>query len=276
MEQHGTYVGQSLLSNPTAINALVSTLYKTGGTVVKSQDLKEKCAALLAHAVLAAEKDCGLSTAANGQEFSNDTNTFNEIQKDIISGSELCDQVGNMMSFVVLDDERAPQTSVGVQLSVLCIRRAAVAKGVILWATDILKGSEFCLSAAYPSLTPCILSLVRIIVARHPFTREGALDIALTVLFDHPVPEDMSYQKVESLKKQSLRLLLSLCCLGQAIPVFRSLLGRLNSGSTGIDSSLIRYFIGGCSEVFNPPFSVPFIKCFSSLLASAPCVEVRI
>jgi hypothetical protein len=78
VEQHGTYVGQSLLSNPTAINALVSTLYKTGGTVVKSQDLKEKCAALLAHAVLAAEKDCGLSTAANGQEFSNDTNTFNE------------------------------------------------------------------------------------------------------------------------------------------------------------------------------------------------------
>ncbi len=276
LEQHGTYVGHSLLSHPSAINALMSTLYKAGGTVVKSQELKEKCSALLAHAVLAARKDVGMLSAASGQEFNNENNNFSEIQKDIISGSELCDQVGNMMSFVVLDDEHAPQTSVGIQLSVLCIKRAAVAKGVILWATEILKGSEFCSSAAYPTLTPSILSLVRIIVARHPFTREDALDIALTVLFDHPVPEDMSYQKVESLKKQSLRLLLSLCCLGQAIHAFRALSGRFNSGSTAIDSSLIRYFIGGCSEIFNPPFSVPFVRCFSTLLASAPCVEVRI
>lgn len=278
LEQHGTYVGHSLLSHPSAINALMSTLYKAGGTVVKSQDLKEKCSALLAHAVLAARKDISLSSAASDQGFNNENNNnnFSEVQKDIIRGSELCDKVGNMMSFVVLDDENAPQTSVGIQLSVLCIKRAAVAKGVILWATEILKGSEFCSSAAYPSLTPSILSLVRIIVARHPFTREDALALALTVLFDHPVPEDMSYQKVESLKKQSLRLLLSLCCLGQAIHVFRALSGRFNSGSTAIDSSLIRYFIGGCSEIFNPPFSVPFVRCFSTLLVSAPCVEVRI
>ncbi len=274
-EQHGTYVGQCLISHPTAIDAILSTLYKSGGTVVKSQDLKEKCAALLAHAVLAARKDVCLSSAAK-IETESTKKTFSEVQREIMDGSELCDQVGNMVTFIVLDDENAPKTSVGINLSVLCIKSAPVAKGVIIWATDLFKGSEFCASAAYPTLTPCILSLVRVIVAHHPFTREDAMALAFIVLFEHPVPEDISYQKVDSLRKQCLRLLLFLCCLGQALNVLCELSERLKKGSTAIDSSLIRYFIGGCLEIFNPPFSISFVKCFSMLLLSTPCIEVRI
>lgn len=274
LEQHGLYVGQILISHPTAITALLNTLYQPGGTVVKSLELKGGCAALLARAVLAAKREANQSYKTPDElKLPNEEHLFVEVQKHLIEGSKLCDQIGNMVSFTVLDAENARITSAGIKISALSIRCSLVAKGVLLWATELVKSTEYVESATYQTLTPCILSLVRVIGTHHPFSREEASLLAFIVI-EHPVSKEVSYQKVESLKRQSLRLLLNLCTQGQAIFVLNGLADRLNSKGT-IDSSLIRYFMSGLLQIASPPFSIPFVKCLSTMLLSKPCVEVR-
>jgi len=272
LEQHGLYVGQILISHPTAITALLNILYQPGGTVVKSLELKGKCAALLARAVLAAKREANQSYKAPDElELPKEEDLFIEVQENLIEGSELCDQIGNMVSFTVLDDENARITSVGIRISALSIRCSLVAKGVLLWATELVKSTEYVESATYQTLTPCILSLVRVIGTHHPFCREDVSSLAFIVI-EHPVSKEVSYQKVESLKRQSLRLLLNACTQGQAIVVLNGLTDRLNSKGT-IDSSLIRYFMSGLLQIASSPFSIPFVKCLSTMLLSKPCVE---
>jgi hypothetical protein len=103
-----------------------------------------------------------------------------------------------MVSFTVLDKVDVTDGSVGRQLSALCIQYAVVAEGALIWAKDLASGSEFVTTAAYPTLSPCILSLARLICIYHPLTRPTVLEVSL--IFMGHSNREISHQKMQSIK----------------------------------------------------------------------------
>jgi len=173
----------------------------------------------------------------------------------------------------IKDADRNSFTSVGDQLSYLCIRYPMVAKGFLLWAMDKCQGIDFASSAAYPSMAPGILSFARIIGKHHPLCRNSVVHLAFTFL-NHSNSE-LSYQKIQGLKEQALRLLLIACTQGLVIDILGYMTTKLcqSHGRTDLDSSLIRYFIDGMLDIARPPFSLPFVRSMGGLLSMKACIE---
>ena len=290
------YVGKQLIDNPLTVDALITILFKPGSTVVKSPMLIRKCSAAMARATVAARRATYGSQdlfeqikqsrpktqptsdnkdSSSEQQDKQDANvTLQEeldfVAKQLIEGSELCEQVGNMVSFVVLDDPNPKTLSVGRRLSAVCIQSAPVARGVMYWSLELVKGPEFSTSAAYPTLTPCILSLARIISRHHPYCRRDVVQLAFTIL-TLPADSEMSYQKLQTLKDQCLRLLLWQAVQGQALDVFYGVASRFSQGLVAFDTATVRYFMAGALGVIQIPLSVSFAKCFAHLLQTKLC-----
>jgi TH1 protein len=186
----------------------------------------------------------------------------------IVQGSQLCEQVETMISFLVVTESDTPEQtalSVGQKLCSLAMKCAPVALGVVIWAREFTQGRDYAASASFPTISPSILSLVRLVAMKHPFARADALHIALAFL-GHSNSE-ISYQKVNSIKEASLRLLLFLLTKGDVVPVFSNLLIRVRKvDSSELDASLIRYFVGGVLEIAHAPVSPVFIRMFGRFL----------
>jgi hypothetical protein len=149
---------------------------------------------------------------------------------------------------------------------------AAVAQGVMIWAKEFTKGEEYANSASFPTLSGCILSLVRVVAIDQPFARKEAINIAIQFLGHSN--SDISHQKVSAIKEQSLRLLVFLLVKGEVVDVLNGL-GKLIAckGKAGLDASLIRYFIRGLVSVVQPPVSFIFARLFVELLRSPSCAD---
>lgn len=265
--------GQLLIAYPLAIRALLSHIYKPGSTRVPPST-KSKCAKLIALATIESEKKAieegrkaGLDIVAEADEVA--------LTRMIIQGSQLCEEVGTMASFVATTDpiKKGKPTTTGHQLSALALKCAPVAQGVIIWARDITKNSEFLTSATYPTWSPCILSLVRILAIQHPCTRLEVAEVAFTFLRHSPTKE-MSYKKINELKEQALRLFLFLMIHGEAAFVLRSMTSRLQQqDAVKLDASLLRYFAAGVLELVRPPYSLPFVRLFGAMLQTPKVVD---
>mmetsp|Transcript_32592 Transcript_32592/g.43326 ORF Transcript_32592/g.43326 Transcript_32592/m.43326 type:complete len:235 (+) Transcript_32592:1009-1713(+) len=176
-----------------------------------------------------------------------------------------------MVTFTVTESASDKDTaSPGRYLSFLCMEYAPVAQGVILWATELASGDEFASSAAYPTLSPSLMSLARIVSIHHPFTRPAVLKLALTFLSHSN--SDLSYETMQDIKEQCLRLFLWLATQGQGLPVFSAIAEKLRQGGV-IDAALLRYFIGGILDVIGPPVSIPFVKVLGMMLTTKACVD---
>lgn len=183
------------------------------------------------------------------------------------------------VSFTVLDNASANTgdgSSVGRQLSAICIHYSVVAQGVLIWAKERANGSEFALTVSYPTISPCILSLARLISRHHPLTRPAVLDLSL-VFMGHSNRE-LSHQKMQSIKEQSLRLMLVLMTQGLSLMVLSAVQSKLevdgaSSGSSEMDSSLIRYFFAGILEISRPPLSMAFVRALGNLMLKRPFVD---
>lgn len=269
-------VGKLLVSHPLSVKVLLGHLFKPGAARVGSTQTKKKCARLIALAVIAAENtarevstqlaDTSLDQSSGADEIS--------ITEMILSGSELCSQVENMVSFTVSADvvEAGEPSSVGSKLSTLAMKSASVAQGVVMWATEIAGGHEFAASASYPTLSPSILSLIRLVGCRHPFTRGSILDLAF-IFLKHSNSE-ISYQKMNDIKEQTLRLLLFLLVEGEVTSVLGEMTRRLRQpGNSEIDASLVRYFFDGLLDILRPPYSLPLVRSLGQMLSAPRCVE---
>lgn len=269
-------VGKLLVSHPLSVKVLLGHLFKPVATRVSSTQTKQKCARLVALAVIAAEnavREEATQLAYGSLDQLSDTDEIS-ITEMIILGSELCSQVENMVSFTVSADaiEVGEHSSIGRKLSTLAMKSASVAQGVVMWATEIARGPEFVTSASYPTLTPSILSLVRLVGCRHPFTRRSILDMAF-IFLKHSNSE-ISYQKMNEIKEQTLRLLLFLLVKGEVTSVLGEMSRRLRqSGNSEMDASLIRYFFDGLLDILRPPYSLPLVRSMGQMLSAPRCVE---
>ena len=194
----------------------------------------------------------------------------------LLEGSQLCEQLENMVSFIVISDAtkiKGPATSPGEQICNLAVKSAPVSQGVAMWAREITRGGEFVISASYASISPNIMTLVRVVYMHHPFTRDDVCGVAFQFL--KHTNSEVVYQTMNSLKEQSLRLLLFLCTRGEAPSVFDQFmkLVKEDPGRSPLDASLIRYFISGLLEIAIPPFSIPFIRSFMILLKAPASVD---
>jgi hypothetical protein len=269
----GTEVGKLLMSHPLAIKALVGHLFRPGAARVSSLLTRAKCAHLVALAVMAAEKvSCDEAGQRNLVDVAEKKTQEEQIKGMLLTGSQMCELVENMVSFTVSSNVEENNASAGMKLCALALKSAPVAQGVVIWATEIVRGTDFVTSASYPTLSPCILSLVRIVATKHPFTRRTVMNIALAFL-GHTNSE-ISSQKMNSLKEQSLRLLVVLLTIGEVASVCGTVSSLLNNpGASVLDSSLLRYFVSGILDVIKPPYSLVMIRAMGAMLSSKMCVE---
>lgn len=201
----------------------------------------------------------------------------------ILKACHLCEEVENVVSFVVKEDPSENDSSVGNQLCLLSKRSAIVAHSIMLmWATELAKGSDFVSSASYSTLSPSILGLARLISKHHPFCRPLVLDLVMIFLHhEFASSREISYQQSKALKEQCLRLLVWLIVQGQAPAVFARIAALLegNKNAATLDAALIRYFIGGCLEVIdttntNPSsYSLPMMVSMARMLCAKACVD---
>mmetsp|Transcript_11475 Transcript_11475/g.33828 ORF Transcript_11475/g.33828 Transcript_11475/m.33828 type:complete len:430 (-) Transcript_11475:207-1496(-) len=279
-------IGDVLVAHPTAIGALLGGLFRPS-LRIRSLEIRHKCAKLAALAASAAGRAARRGVVGAGAKDRNSDVEKEKVDlaedkltKALLRGSQLCEQVENMVTFTVVDElvsgdaEPSSSVSAGRQLSSLCVRHAPVARGALMWAAELGSKAEFSQSAAYPTLAPSVLSLARIAAVHHPLVRPVSLD--LTFVFLKHSPPDLSYQKVSALKEQGLRLLLWLATLGRAIDVFDTLAEKLKKAGTsnsGIDSANLRYFVAGVLEVIRPPLSVPLVRSMGTFLSNKTCVD---
>lgn len=266
-------IGSLLMKRPLTIKALLGYMYKPGSQRVSNVVTKNKCARLIALAVKAAEADTLTRFKSVNDSL---TVEYDEVAvtRMLSEGSRLCETVENMVSFLVTSasDAKNVNQSPGVQLCSLALKCAPVSQGVAIWAREITKASDFVTSASYPTLSPSILSLIRVIYLKHPFIRDDALEVAFG--FIKHSNSEISYQTVNEIKEQSLRLLIFLCARGEAPAVLRRMTKLLDQpGTSGLDASLVRYFVSGLLEVANVPFSVPFVRLFCSILMAQGTIE---
>jgi hypothetical protein len=231
-------------------------------------------AGLVALATLAAEK---IVCAEINQSEASESPESDEVAltRMLIEGSQLCERLENMVSFVVTHESAKKKgASPGESLVSLAVKCPPVAQGVAIWAREIIKGREFVSSGTYPTVSPSILSLIRVLYAEHPGICDETLEVAFGFLSHSNSDSDISYQKLNEIKEQSLRLLLFLVVRGEA-PTVLSRLSKLQSkpGNYSLDASLVRYFVSGLLEVVKGPFSIPFIRKFATFLKAPGCVE---
>ena len=257
-------IGDILNAHPVSLAALLAYLFKPGRLRVRSLEMRHKCAKLIALASYSAS--VALSKSGKGVREASVEDNVDEFTKILLRGSQLCEQIETMVSFIVVDEVDFKEgASVGRELSSLCIKNPAVAQGALLWSIERGSSLEFVDSAAYPTLAPSILSLARIISIHHPLSRPEVQKIAL-IFLKHSPPE-LSFQKAQGLKEQALRLLLWLCTQGESVRVFTAVT------SAGFDSALLRYFMGAILQIVRPAFSLPLVRALGSLLSSKPCVD---
>lgn len=276
MQAAADEVGELLIAYPLAIRALISCIFKTGSSTRIPASTKSKCARLVALAVLAGEKKARAEIGERSIGGTAERESPDEVAltRMLMQSAQLCEEVVLMAAFVVTSDgDQKGLVSPGQQLCNLALRSAPVALGVMFWAREVTKGNEFTSTATYPTFSPSILSLVRIVALEHPCTRTDAADIAFTFL-RHSTSSEISYKKINEIKEQSLRLLLFLLVHGEAPSVLRTMTTRLQqTDAIKLDASLLRYFIGGVLEIVQPPFSLPFVRLFGALLKTPSCIE---
>ena len=261
-------VGSMIIQHPVAVEALLSYLYKPGSSRVTLTIVKNKCARLLALAVVAAEKKKAVDETSNSFELSDDL----AVSRHILQGSQLCEQMESMVSFLVSEKPDPKSLSPGQKLCSLAFSSPVVARGIAIWANAFTRGPEFASSASFPTLSVSILSLLRLLCIWQPFTRRLVLDTTLAFL-RHSNP-DVSYQKVTAIKEQSLRVLIFLVIHGEVVPVMDSVASRLeHSGASELDASLVRYFVTGLLQVIQPPVSLTFVRAFGKLLLTSRCTD---
>lgn len=262
-------IGDLLIRHPTAITALLKNLFGPKQRI-RQLETRLKCARLVALAVTASERAARSSYGDRVEVTESDEDVLSEV---ILKGSQLCEQLENMVSFTVIDkvDENA-EGSVGRQLSAMCIQHSVVSHGVLIWAKEHASGSDFVATASYPTVSPCILCLVRLICRYHPLARPAALDISL--LFLGHSNREISHQKMQSIKEQCLRLMLWLSTQGLPLVVISAVQNKVEKGgSSEMDSALIRYFFMGMIEIVRPPLSLAFVRALGGLLLKGPCVD---
>eukprot|EP00544_Gedaniella_sp_CCMP2646_P010829 CAMPEP_0202497672 /NCGR_PEP_ID=MMETSP1361-20130828/23503_1 /ASSEMBLY_ACC=CAM_ASM_000849 /TAXON_ID=210615 /ORGANISM="Staurosira complex sp., Strain CCMP2646" /LENGTH=835 /DNA_ID=CAMNT_0049129341 /DNA_START=75 /DNA_END=2582 /DNA_ORIENTATION=- len=267
-----TDVGKLMIEHPLSIHALLGQLFKPGSSRASSMVTRSKCARLVAMAVLATDSAVGNEPPPALE--SEDESPIERLTETLLTASQLCELLENMMTFEVISDPTlaSDDSSAGRKLCALALRNAPIAQGVIMWASEIAKGKGFVSSASYPTFAPSILSLARILSAKHPFTRSTVLDIAL--VFPKHSNRELSYQKMNDLKLQALRLLIFLLVKGEVRAVLGSFTRRLRQqGTTEMDASLVRYFVSGLLDVMQPPFSFPLVHELGSMLAAPKCID---
>ena len=268
------FIGNLLVSYPISIEALLAYLYKPGQRV-GLMVLRNKCARLAALAVMAAEKQSLAEARKINPNIPESESDEIALTQTLLEGSQLCEQLENMVSFIVTTDAtkiKGSATNPGEQICNLAVKSAPVSQGVAMWAREITKGGEFVSSASYATISPNIMTLVRIVYLHHPFTRDNVCGVAFQFL--KHANSEVVYQTMNSLKEQSLRLLIFLCTRGEAPSVFDQFMKLVKDpGRSPLDASLIRYFISGLLEVASPPFSIPFIRSFMTLLKAPASVE---
>jgi hypothetical protein len=95
----------------------------------------------------------------------------------------------------------------------MCIQHPVVSQGgVVIWMKEQGSRSNFVATASYPTVSPSILCLVRLICRCHPLTRPIALDISF--LFLGHSNHTISHQKMQSIKEQYLHPMLWLSMQG--------------------------------------------------------------
>lgn len=197
------------------------------------------------------------------------------LTRKLIEGSNLCQQLESMVSFIVTyGGEGSNGESPGEELVIMAMQSSLIAQGVAIWAREVIKGNDFVTSGTYPTVSPSILSLVRVLYTKHHCIRDDTLEVAFGFLSHSKSDSDVSYQKLSEIKEQSLRLLLFLCVRGEG-PTILKRVTRLLSDPVSIflDSSLVRYFAAGLLEVAKAPFSVPFLRSLAAFLRSPATVE---
>ncbi len=267
-----TDAGKLMIEHPLSIQALLGQLFKPGSSRAGSMVTRSKCARLVAMAVLATDSVVGNEPPPALK--SEDESPIERLTETLLTASQLCELLENMMTFEVISDPTlaSDDSSAGRKLCALALRNAPIAQGVIMWASEIAKGKDFVSSASYPTFAPSILSLARILSAKHPFTRSTVLDIAL--VFPKHSNRELSYQKMNDLKLQALRLLIFLLVKGEVRAVLGSVTRRLRQqGTTEMDASLVRYFVSGLLDVMQPPFSLPLVHELGSMLAAPKCID---
>jgi len=274
-ENETKFVGNLLVNYPVTVEALLGYLYKPGQRV-GIMSLRQKCGRLTALAVVAAEKLSLEEARKINPNIAGSENDEEALTRMLLQGSQLCEQLENMVSFIVTTDaikgNGPTHNSPGEQICHLAVKCAPVSQGVAMWAREITRGVEFVASASYASISPSIMTLVRIVYLHHPLTRDDVCDVAFQFL-NHSNAE-VVYHTMTTLKEQSLRLLLFLCTKGEAPIVFDKLMTLLKDpGRSGLDASLIRYFISGLLQIASPPFSVPFIRSIMMLLKAPASVD---
>jgi hypothetical protein len=274
MEGTAEMTGKLLIKHPLAVRAILGYLYKPGSSRITAPVVKNKCARLVALAVLAAEKSAmEEQESENGEEPTPSDEVA--LTRMILDGSQLCEQLESMVSFLVTAGPKSSKSgsagNPGQKLCSMATKCAVVAQGVAMWAREFTRGSEFSGSASYPTLSTSILSLVRIISLDQPFTRRDALDISMSFL-GH-ANSDISYKKMNDIKEQSLRLLLFLLVKGEVASVLGAIAAALKGQGSGLDASLVRYFVGGVVDIARPPVSFVFARAFDGVLRSPRCLD---
>lgn len=267
-------VGVMLITYPLAIRALLSHMFRTGGTTKVPPSTKSKCARLVALATLASEKKARVEIGES-ETPNEDSPDEVALTRMLVQGSQLCEEMALMASFVVTSTgkERGALVSPGQHLCNLALKCASVAQGVMIWADDCIRQTDFTSSATYPTFSPSILTLVRIVALRHPCTRLEAADIAFTFLKQN-VAGDVPYKKLNQIKEQCLRLLIFLIVHGESPTILRTLTTLLGKGVIiKLDASLMRYFISGLLEVVKPPMSLVFVRLLGAVLKTPRCIE---
>ena len=268
------YIGEILIKRPISIKALLVYLFKPGKERLKAPSTRQKCARLIALSVMAAEKEALAEASKLQVELPNPETDEEDLTRMISEASQLCEKLESMVSFIVATEAKkkdVPSTP-GELLCAFAVKCPVIAEGVIIWAKEVTSGNEFVESASYPTISPSILSLVRILAIEHPFTRRDSLEVAIGFL-NHSNSE-VSYQTMNGIKEQALRLLVFIAIKGEGPSVVMRIGGLLNqAGNSSLDASLVRYFVGALLQVIQAPMSIPFVRALSGLLKTSPCME---
>ena len=230
---------------------------------------------IIAHTVIAAEDEIASETSQQRDETIQTADKVAIIQH-LVDGSNLCQELESMVSFIVTQDSttKRAQQSPGERLVVLATNSSLVAHGVAMWARSMVAGNDFVSSGTYATVSPSILSLVRVLYLIHKPLRDDSLEVAFSFLSHSNTDSDVSYQKLSEIKEQSLRLLIVLSVNGEAPTVLLRMTRLLEqSGSSTLDSSLIRYFVSGVLGVIQGPFSIHFMRSLAAFLNVPACVD---
>ena len=274
----GDTVGRLMLEYPLVVKILLGHLFKPGSSRVSSLVTRTKCARLIAlstmQAAVTSRIESGQGNTAHVLDDEERSAEEEKLKGMLLTGSQLCELLENMVSFTVTSDENNndPNPSAGVKLSKLALTSSPIGQGIIMWLRDLVERPDFVGSASYPTLSSSILSLLRVVSLKHPFIRPDAVSITLQFLGHSN--SDVSYKRMSELKEQALRLLLLLLAKGEMTSVLGNLTIKLKKqGASEIDASLVRYFVSGLLDVMGPPYSVVAVKCIKSFLSAPRCIE---